>query len=1720
MSILNVLGYVPSIFRHFYGYLKLSNHPTQSEGMAGNRGKRQAMRAIFCAAVSLMVLANSNSRAQLATQDDSLTNQSGSVTITNQTPTGPPSPPAPVTSPPMVLTNPPPGAVPQFPSFSGQPSTEEIGRAKIFDEPLIPTGGQPSQEENNALAQALMAFANRTNGDDFSALTTYLQSSPNQHWYGSVLFCLGSEYYNTGFYSKAIDAWDEAWEWLQNETGDTGVRLADRAVGELAKMHARIGDADALQNIFEEIGNRTISGSAGQLIAGAKQALWLMRNRPEIAYRCGPLALKNICALLNPPVDVNEIVLGSASIPEKGFSLSQLVQLAQDLKLNFQVAKRLPGASVIVPCVVHWNVGHYAAIVQQQGGHYFVVDPTFGLSRWVSQQAIDSESSGYFLIPPGSLTNNWESVSDTAAQTIWGRGVTGTSDPNNTAPYDLMADPNCDSKGMARFNAHLMLVSLHIEDTPLSFAPPRGPPIKLTATYNQSEANQPANFNFSNFGQDWTCNWISYLTDNGTNTAGDIQYYIGGGGTEIFTYQTNGSYIINWRNQASLVRLSTNSYQMAFPDGSTNIFSQPDGSVGNSRRVFLTRVIDPTGYTNILNYDSSLRLVSVTDPQAGLTNLIFFYDASVPAFDPYVIQKVTDRYGRSATFGYGTSLLQLQSITDVLGLTSQVFYASSTFINALQTPYGTSTFAFGDDGAVRWLELTDPQGGKSRLEYNQQTSTGIPNSDPGTTVPRGMYTRNYLLFGRNTFYWDKKALDEAPGDYSKARLYHWLHNADLASAEGALESFKEPLEHRVWFNYPGQASGSAGATIFGGLNLPSSMGRVLDDGSTQFYQTYRNALGKITNSIDPLGRSFTFVYAANQIDLLEVRQTRGTNNELVASFTYNSQHLPLSAKDAAGQTNKLSYNTYGQITGFTNALSQVTSFTYDSAGRLLNVVGPTNTAITSYAYDAFDRVQAVTNADGYWVTTAYDAFDRPLTNAYPNGTVETMAYLNLDPLTYTDRGGKVTQFIYDSIRHLTQITEATNWTTRFGWCDCGGLSTMTDPLGRITTWLHDIQGRVTAKQYADGSSVHYAYERTTSRVQYFTNERGQTKTNYYHQDDTLYAVVYANQSVTPTVILLYDTNYCRLTALEDGTGSNYFSYYPITATPTLGAGRLKTIQAWTAVDALTYTYDALGRVLSDVLTNSLFSPAAYVYGNTFAYDLLGRVSTDTTKDLGIFTNTYVGVSARLASILYPVSQSTTFAYYDIQTDLRLKTINNSFTGTLLSSFDYAYNAEGRMTNQVGRLTRGGTNSPRTTTNQFSYDGLRQLSTASSNSSLTYFQYSYDLAGNRTTEQNNGSSWRAWFNPLNQIAGKDRGLSSTSRTLAWDEENRLISVTEGGLQAQMVYDAVGRLAYLLETTNGALLMQHWFIWSGGKIAEELFAGADNNPHFFWYYDYGYRDYNAAGNVYITRDVRGSVHEYDNGGNVTAQYDYDPYGRQLILSQSTNIPSFGFAGMYSVPGHNLNLASHRVYDPDLGKWLSRDPTGEAGGINLYQYVGNDPVNFIDLSGFCAQRGFVGGRGQSRDPNSGKIVDSSGEPSRDQLNPLNPINFTGQNSPLGSEGNVAAEAGVPRITEAGLSRIEGHLASIVAEDGSTALGDRANQAMLARLRAGQTAPQDINFYVHELKESARVGAGLDQQAAHEAALQWQGIPYKTGYESQLYHPDVIRQFSTEFNRAAWPK
>jgi RHS repeat-associated protein len=1453
--------------------------------------------------------------------------------------------------------------------FSAEPSAEEILRSHVFEEPLVPVGGEPGPAENAALAGALAYYSKRRGPDDFSSLTVFLDQHPNSPWTAALLTDLGLEYYNTAHYSLALDAWEKAWARAKDATDLKAKGVGDRAAGELACMYARLGRMTELEALLKSVEGRVFVGPATEKITGAREGLWHMQNRPEMSFRCGPLALQRVKLAVDPRPPTVEVLRNAAST-QKGTSLAQVAEWSDQMGLNYQMAFRQKGAEFAVPSVVHWKVGHYAAIVRHEGDRFLVQDPTFRNDVWATEQALEAEASGYFLIPAGPLRKGWRTVGAKEGQTVWGKGSPNENDPDNNDPCAPQSDgsDSCSSaclggwgggggggggpsppfpnpfpsptpgRGMAVSSIHLEMASLSLRDEPVGYSPPVGAPVAFWVRYSQREAHQPTTFTYANFGPKWTCDWISYITDNPQSLSANVTYYIRGGGTRTFTgFNSNAqNYASQTFDQTHLSRTGSANYQMLWPDGSKTVFGQSDGSIGTSRKIFLTQIVDPFGNAVTLNYDSFLRLTNITDALGQSTTLSYGLTNDI-----YKITQVTDPFNRSAYFYYD-NLGRLTNITDVIGLTSQFTYQTNgDFVNSLVTPYGTTTFSNKDNGTVRGVETTFPDGSRERVE-NSDTVPNMPDSDPQASVPQGMFTANSGLSVRNTYYWSRNACALGYGDYTKARIYHWVPFVmDNFAASGVLETIKEPLEGRVWFETPGQAPYDA----VGSSSRPIHIGRVLDDGSTQLYTYAYDDFGQVTNAVDPVGRTFSYIYDTNGIDLLEVRMTRAGKNELLSRRTYNAQHLPLAAVDAAGQTNTYTYNARGQLLTKTNPKNETTAYFYNTDGYLVSVDGPlpgTNDTVIA-TYDNFGRTRTVTDVSGYTVTCDYDALDHLTKVTHPDGTYEQILYNRLDPVVLQDRAGRQTLLEFTPMRQLAKRTDPLQRVTHFQWCSCGDIKALIDPIGRTTTWQKDVQNRLLSKQYGDGSKVTYTYENTTSRLRLITDEKLQTTIYTYNPDNTVSSIAYGNSAVpTPGVSFTYDPDYTRQTSMIDGNGTTIYAYNPITVLPTLGAGHLASEDGPLPNDTVTYGYDELGRRVSTAI-NGL--------ATTVTFDEAGRAKTE-TNSLGFFGWTYDGTSSRILSETFPNGQTVTRGYGNLVQDFLPERITHAIGATPVSEFLYDRDP---LRDRISTWSQqAGNQAPNVYT--FGYDDANQLlSVAVTNSGLliSSFAYSYDPDGNRLTEQTAGVTNTCTYNALNELSTTSG--AGSARTNEWDGLNRLAAVNTGNQRTEFTYDGLSRLRSIRLLTNGTEASLRLFLWVGNRIAEERAASGVITKCFF---AQGMKQEAGAspGSYFYTRDHLGSIREVtDASGSLRARYAYDPFGRRTRLSGDVDA-DFGFAGMLWAKEAGLALTRNRGYDPDAGRWLSRDPLRNAEvaeGVNLYAYVRNNPVGLVDPAGLCCER-----------------------------------------------------------------------------------------------------------------------------------------------------------------------
>jgi RHS repeat-associated protein len=192
-------------------------------------------------------------------------------------------------------------------------------------------------------------------------------------------------------------------------------------------------------------------------------------------------------------------------------------------------------------------------------------------------------------------------------------------------------------------------------------------------------------------------------------------------------------------------------------------------------------------------------------------------------------------------------------------------------------------------------------------------------------------------------------------------------------------------------------------------------------------------------------------------------------------------------------------------------------------------------------------------------------------------------------------------------------------------------------------------------------------------------------------------------------------------------------------------------------------------------------------------------------------------------------------------------------------------------------------------------------------------------------------------------------TSKTTTFEWDAADQLRRITyHDGTATKFQYDAMGRRVWQGEYDDEeGLESSKYFVWDGLSIVEER-DGDDDEIVTRRYFAQG--EIRDETKYFYGRDHLGSVREVvDLSLNVVARYDYDPYGRrEQTVGEGIFDVDWGFTGHYFHKASGLHLAPFRAYSAELGRWLSRDPIGESDGANLYAYVHNNPVNFVDPLG----------------------------------------------------------------------------------------------------------------------------------------------------------------------------
>ena len=299
--------------------------------------------------------------------------------------------------------------------------------------------------------------------------------------------------------------------------------------------------------------------------------------------------------------------------------------------------------------------------------------------------------------------------------------------------------------------------------------------------------------------------------------------------------------------------------------------------------------------------------------------------------------------------------------------------------------------------------------------------------------------------------------------------------------------------------------------------------------------------------------------------------------------------------------------------------------------------------------------------------------------------------------------------------------------------------------------------------------------------------------------------------------------------------------------------------------------------------------------SNYAYDDLGRRTTITRA----------GPSGSTTGA------ATAYAY----TTGRLSSLTHDLSGTANDLIlTYGYDASGGV---VSRALSNDTYSshPATLSKSYVANGLDQYATVAGTA------FTHDARGNLTSDGTRSFTYDIENRLLTASA-------PTAVTLTYDPLGRLQTSSASGATTTMLYDGQS----LVAEYDGS-----------GNVLRRYAPGPGTDEPVVWYEGSG-----TATRRWLQADEMGSITGYsDSSAASGASYGYGPFGELNVWTGSR----YRFTGQIMIPEAQVYHYKGRAYDPGLGRFLQTDPVGQAAGVNIYAYVGNDPVNRGDPSGLGA-------------------------------------------------------------------------------------------------------------------------------------------------------------------------
>ncbi|MGC1123219.1 MAG: RHS repeat-associated core domain-containing protein [Candidatus Methanofastidiosia archaeon] len=603
-------------------------------------------------------------------------------------------------------------------------------------------------------------------------------------------------------------------------------------------------------------------------------------------------------------------------------------------------------------------------------------------------------------------------------------------------------------------------------------------------------------------------------------------------------------------------------------------------------------------------------------------------------------------------------------------------------------------------------------------------------------------------------------------------------------------------------------------------------------------------------------------------------------------------------------TESYTYNYNSLISTATDAGNDTYSFSYDILGRCTQITSPDSVSVY-YVYDDTNNKATFTNARGYDTVHWFDWLNR----------------LKKVEEEYATDSFAVTTYQYDQTGHLTSFTDAENHTTTYEYTSLFGLTKTIYPDSEYGQFQYDDVGNVTSFIDCNGDQTAYTY-------------------------DSMYRLTQIEYEDQSTVTFTYDLNGNRTKMEDDAPNTGDYVEYTYDKWNRLTT---QTRHISTSTYAVSCEYDVANR-----LTTLTYPDNMQIL---YSYDDLNRIIeikryVDGSNDEVLMDNVQYSTENLLTQFDYGNDLQATFSY---DSENRLLTINIKDDETSYLDLDYTLDDNNNVTQLVNGW-RDTSSTWHSETESYSYDGLDRLTSASCTS--WSHTYSYDKVGNRTAKD----SVTYTVNTVNEVTALSDGTSftyddngnrtqKTKGTDTWDYTfdymKRLTKVEKNQTTlGEYIYDGYGRRLQKTEDSTtktyiyagGAVLYEETSIGTAcyaygptGTLAKRTTINQESNTFFF------HKDRQGSNRVTT-----------DDNKNIVSAAAYHPFGESSTEEGSEN---YLFSGKEK-DSTGLYYFGARYYDPDTGRWISRDYSAgnmkEPMSLNRYTYCYNNPLQYIDPDG----------------------------------------------------------------------------------------------------------------------------------------------------------------------------